>query len=113
MVSRPIALRGRDGERLAQLLEAGIATHVIEHLSEGDLAKLLLSLHGYEHAYIEVPLHEDRRTDWTGGTTTHVLTWSVQEIDDAFRAYGLGRAGSQINLPKHGVPSISRWYSRE
>jgi len=58
-----------------------VASHVIEHLSERDLTNLLDYIRPCAFVYLDSPLHETDRTDWSGSTAAHKLALSWSEVD--------------------------------
>jgi len=93
--------------------DAFVASHVIEHLSADHFTSLVSALTrvGYRAAYVSAPLKELDATDWTGSTTTHVLGWSMSDVDGLFTDRGWRRVGTNHHQV-HGVDTIARWYIR-
>ena len=90
--------------------DALVLSHVVEHLSEERLGELLRSLK-CPAIYVDAPLHESARSNWAGTETAHVLPWSMQELDLAFRSRGYLMAFANVDNSR-GLVSRVRWYER-
>lgn len=88
--------------------DAFIASHVLEHLTEAHLDKLISVLH-CPYAYVDVPLGQFG-TDWTGDQSTHVLRDSISEFDARWERAGWNIA--QSHFSPNGVPSHVRFLER-
>jgi len=64
-----------------------VATHVIEHLRESDVRRLVQTLarERVKHAYIEAPIREDDvGRDWSGYQGTHILEVGWKQVSEIF-----------------------------
>lgn len=64
-----------------------VASHVIEHLHNKDLLRLLRFLKNIPVVLFEAPISEFRN-DWTGYHGSHILTLGWQSIDKAMKKNG-------------------------
>lgn len=88
--------------------DAVVMSHVIEHMSEDHIRRLLGSFEG-QPVYVDAPLEEDKWTNWKHSTTTHVLGHSFSALDVLFAEHGYQvayKADSKVNP----FPSVIRWY---
>ena len=87
-------------ETPAPVVDVGILSHVIEHVSDKQLPHLIgwMAESRAKHIYIESPINVDGQ-DWTGNNSAHVLTLGWQRVFDILESY------NYVVQEQHDAPS--------
>jgi hypothetical protein len=88
--------------------DVAILSHTIEHLNDDDAMGLLVALKSLPVVYIEAPLSLKGHNNWFEHTSTHILTWSWETLDQVMDGLGYGA----IRKSTYSVEDRSTLYHR-